>query len=204
MTSDIACLGCDLLINIGTLQHGQSANCPRCGNFLTRHRVNPYDRVMAFASAGLIFLILANCFSFLSFGASGMESTMTLRQTPGAMWANGMPEVAVVVAAFIIIIPAMVLILMLALCIPLSQGRNHPWLVPVARAAFLAQNWAMEEVFIIGVIVALVKIAAMATVDIGISFWAYIAFTICFTLTVTNLDRYQCWEHIEALGADAK
>ncbi|MEZ5501490.1 MAG: paraquat-inducible protein A [Halioglobus sp.] len=66
---------------------------------------------------------------------------------------------------------------------------------------FLTQNWSMVEVFIIGVIVSLVKIAAMATVVVGISFWAYAAFTVCFTLAVSSLDRYQCWERIEALGA---
>ena len=90
---------------------------------------------------------------------------------------------------------------MLVLCIPLQKGRYRPWLVPVARGIFLAQNWAMVEVFIIGVIVSLVKIMAMATVVLGISFWAYTAFAICFTLAVANLDRYQCWERIEELGA---
>jgi paraquat-inducible protein A len=57
----------------------------------------------------------------------------------------------------------------------------------------------MVEVFIIGVIVSLVKIAAMATVELGISFWAYAGFAICFTLAISSLDRYQCWERIEAL-----
>ena len=60
---------------------------------------------------------------------------------------------------------------------------------------------SIVEVFIIGVIVSLVKIGAMATVVIGLSFWAYAAFTICFTVAVANLDCYQCWEHIERLGA---
>jgi hypothetical protein len=36
---------------------------------------------------------------------------------------------------------------------------------------------------------------------IGLSFWAYAAFAICFIVAVANLDRYQCWERIEALGA---
>jgi paraquat-inducible protein A len=58
----------------------------------------------------------------------------------------------------------------------------------------------MVEVFLIGVIVSLVKIAAMATVVLGISFWAYVAFTICFTLALSNLDRYQCWHLIEQLS----
>ncbi|HEY6130791.1 MAG TPA: paraquat-inducible protein A [Halioglobus sp.] len=201
MSGEIACKSCDLLVNIGVLRHGESAFCPRCGCFLTRYHNDAYDRVLAYASAGLIFLVLANSYEFLSFSSSGLESVMTLRQTPGALWANDMPGVALMVTAFIIAIPAAVLLLMVSLTIALSQSLYHPWLAPMAKGVFLAQNWSMVEVFIIGVIVSLVKIAAMATVVVGASFWAYIAFTICFTLAVSNLDRYQCWERIEALGA---
>jgi paraquat-inducible protein A len=201
MSGDIACQSCDLLINVGTLQDGQTARCPRCGMFLTRYRSDAYDRVLAFASAGLVFLVLANSYSFLSFSSSGLESVMTLRQTPGALWTNDMQVVALLVAAFIIVIPGAILIMLLALGIPLAQGRYYPWLAHLAKGIFLAQNWSMVEVFIIGVIVSLVKIAAMATVVVGLSFWAYVAFTVCFTVAVTSLDRYQCWERIEALGA---
>jgi paraquat-inducible protein A len=200
-SGEIACHSCDLLVHIGTLQHGESASCPRCGCFLTRYRDDAYQRVLAFASAGLIFLLLANSYSFLSFSSTGMESVMTLRETPGALWDNDMPGVAMLVTAFIIVIPAGVLLLMLALSSALIQDIHHPWLAPIAKSVFLVQNWSMVEVFIIGVIVSLVKIAAMATVVVGASFWAYTAFAICFTAAVANLDRYQCWERIEALGA---
>ena len=201
MNGEIACRSCDLLVHVGTLRHGESASCPRCGCFLTRYRNDAYHRILAFASAGLIFLVLANSYSFLSFSSSGLESVITLRETPGALWANGMQGVAMLVAAFIIIIPAAVLVLMMALSIPLNQDLYHPWLAPIAKSVFLAQNWSMVEVFIIGVIVALVKIAAMATVVVGASFWAYAAFAICFTAAVANLDRYQCWQRIEELRA---
>ena len=200
MSSDIACHGCDLLVDVAGLEDAESASCPRCGCFLTRYRKDAFERVLAFASAGIVLLILANSYSFLSFAASGLESVMTLWQTPGALWEYGMPEVAVIVGAFIIAIPAAVLLMLLALCIPLNQGVYKPWLTPLAKGIFHLQNWAMVEVFIIGVIVSLVKIASMATVVLGISFWAYTAFTICFTLAVINLDRYQCWETIEALS----
>jgi paraquat-inducible protein A len=199
MSGEIACHSCDLLLDVGAIREGESASCPRCGCFLTRYRADAYNRVLAFASAGLIFLVLANSYPFLSFSSTGLESIMTLRQTPGALWDNGMQEVAVLVAAFIIFIPAAVLLMMVILSIPLGQGRYRPWMPTVAKGVFLAQNWSMVEVFIIGVIVSLVKIAAMATVVIGLSFWAYAAFAICFTVAVASLDRYQCWERIEAL-----
>ena len=112
MSGEIACHSCDLLLDVGAIKEGESASCPRCGCFLTRYRADAYNRVLAFASAGLIFLVLANSYPFLSFSSTGLESIMTLRQTPGALWDNGMPEVAVLVAAFIIFIPAAVLLMM--------------------------------------------------------------------------------------------
>jgi paraquat-inducible protein A len=199
MSHLIACHGCDLLVDVSGLENGSRASCPRCGHFLTRYQHDAMSRVLAYAIAGIILLLLACSFSFLSFSSSGLESVMTLRAAPWSLWRYGMPELAVMVAAFIIYIPALLLLLMVLVSVPLLFGLRVPWLRFAARSVFTLQNWAMVEVFIIGVIVSLVKIAAMATVVLGISFWAYAAFSICFTLALVTLDRYQCWEMIEAL-----
>lgn len=199
MNGVIACHGCDLLVDVQHLNVGQRAYCPRCGHFLTRVRANAHSKVVSYSIAALVALIIANAFPFLSFASSGLESVMTLPQTPGALFANGLPIVALLVAAFIIAIPALVLALLLLLCLPLYRGRWRPWLKPVGRWVFHLQSWSMVEVFIIGVIVSLVKIAKMATVELGLSFWAYVAFSILFTLAVAALDRFQVWQEIEAL-----
>ncbi len=202
MSDEIACHSCDLLVHVGTLRHGESASCPRCGCFLTRYRDDAYHRILAFASAGLIFLVLANSYSFLSFSSTGHGKRddaardprcavgqryarcgpaghcVHHRHTGGNTAADARPEQS-----------------------PSFRASIIPGLRRLQRCVFLAQNWSMVEVFIIGVIVSLVKIAAMATVVVGASFWAYAAFAICFTAAVANLDRYQCWERIEALGA---
>ena len=66
---------------------------------------------------------------------------------------------------------------------------------------FSLNNWAMVEVFVVGVIVSLVKIAKLATVVLGLSFWAYIACALCLTAAFSGLDRLQVWQAIEELGA---
>ena len=66
MSGEIACHGCDLLVNVAGLKNGESASCPRCGHFLTKLRTDAYSRVLAYTVSGLILLILANSFSFLS------------------------------------------------------------------------------------------------------------------------------------------
>lgn len=199
MSKLIACHGCDLLVDVDDLENGSRAYCPRCGHFLTRYQYDAMSRVLAYAIAAVILLVLASSFPFLSFGAGGLESVMTLREAPGSLWRYGMPELAIMVAAFIIYIPALLLLFLVSISVPLLFGLRVPWLRFAARSVFSLQNWAMVEVFIIGVIVSLVKIAAMATVVLGISFWAYAAFSICFALALATLDRYQCWEMIEAL-----
>lgn len=201
MDGNIACHGCDLLVDVSNLGDGQIADCPRCGHFLTRARADAYARVLASTVAAAILLIAANSFEFLSFSSSGLESVITLPQTPLALWENGMPEVAVLVAGFIIFIPAAVMFLLLLIAMPLYRRTYRWWLRPAAHLFFEIYNWSMVEVFIIGVIVSLVKIMAMATVVIGLSFWAYTGFTILFTLAISNLDRYQCWKLIEELEA---
>jgi paraquat-inducible protein A len=199
MSKLIACHGCDLLVDVSELEDGNRASCPRCGHFLTRYRHDAMSRVLAYSIAALILLLVALSYPFLSFSSSGLESVMTLISTPQSLWKYGMPEIALMVAAFIIYIPALLLLLLISLSTPLLFGLRVPWLQLAARAIFSLQNWSMVEVFIIGVIVSLVKIAALATVVLGISFWAYAAFSICFTLALAALDRYQCWEMIEAL-----
>ena len=154
---------------------------------------------MAFASAALILLALACSFPFMEFRASGLESLMTLPQTALTLWHHGMPDLAFLVAAFIILVPALVLLLIVLLVGALMLNLRHASLRGIGRLIFMLQRWSMVEVFFIGVLVSLVKIAKMATVVLGISFWAYAGFAILFTLTLTSLDRFQCWRRIEAL-----
>ncbi len=201
MDGVIACHACDLMVDVDELKVGQRASCPRCGHFLTRVRADAHSKVLSYSIAAMIALATANAFPFLSFASAGLESVMTLPQTPGMLWDYGTPTVAILVAAFIIFIPAVVLVLLIMLSLPLHRGRWRPWLKPVGRWVFHLQSWAMVEVFIIGVIVSLVKIAKMATVVLGLSFWGYVAFSILFTMAIAALDRYQVWQEIEELEA---
>jgi paraquat-inducible protein A len=197
----VACHGCDLLVDVSGLQDGSRAACPRCGHLLTRFRRDATNRVLAYSIAAVILFTLANSFSFLSFSIGGLQSSMTLHRAPGALWDYGMPGLSLMVSAFIIVIPALVLSLLILVSAPLMLGRRAPWTPATARLLFALQHWAMAEVFIISVIVSLVKIAALATVVIGISFWSYVGFSLCLTLALSSLDRYQCWQSIESLEA---
>lgn len=199
----LACPSCDLVFDVSTMGDGESARCTRCGHFLTVYRDDAFTRVLAFASSALILLVLACSFPFMTFKASGLESMMTLPETALKLWNYDMPGLALLVAAFIIIIPAMMMVLILLLVSALLMERNYRWLKSVGRLVFKLESWSMVEVFFIGVLVSLVKIAKMATIVMGVSFWAYGAFSLLFIMAISGLDRVQCWRRIEVLHSNS-
>ena len=124
---------------------------------------------------------------------------MTLPETALKLWDYKMYLLAFLVGIFIIILPALLLISVISLTVALILKQHHGWHYPVARSLFTVQNWCMVEVFFIAVLVSLVKIAKMATIVMGLSFWAYAAFSVLFVLSISRLDRFQYWSRIEAL-----
>ena len=153
------------------------------------------------ALAAILLLILASSFPFLELRASGLEARMTLPSSAAQLHRDGYTAVAAIALTTMVLFPAGMLATIVAMAYGLSRGGRSPWLVAAARAFFWMRSWSMVEVFVIGVIVSLVKIGQMATVILGISFWSYVAFGLCFTAAVASVDRVQLWERIEEATA---
>lgn len=193
-----ACLECDLLVSVGELHGGERAACPRCGHLLTARKTDSLTRALAYALAACVLLAVANAFPFMALKAKGLEQVMTLPRTAIELYRDGYATLAVLVLGPIVAVPALILATLVALLVPLRRGQPATWLVPAGRFLFVLSPWSMVEVFVVGVLVSLVKIAAMATVVMGISFWAYLGFAVCFTASLSNLDRLEMWRKIEA------
>jgi paraquat-inducible protein A len=192
-----ACHECDLYLELPALREGEKALCPRCGHIITALSWNALNRVLAYALAALIFLVAANAFPFLAFRSQGQEQATTLLQSVTALYAEGYASLAVLILLCITLNPALLLIGVVYLCLPLKFGRCALGAFPICKWLFVLTPWSMVEVFLIGVLVSLIKIADMAQVILGISFWAYIAFSIVLTATLANLDRHQLWDWLE-------
>jgi paraquat-inducible protein A len=197
----VACIQCDLLVALRELAGGERATCPRCGNLLASRTKNGLAGSLAFALAGAVLLVMANAFPFLALKASGLEHVMTLPRTALEIYREGYGAMAVIVFGVIVAVPGLMIGILIALLTALRRDSKAPWLVPAGRLLFWLSPWSMSEVFVIGVIVSLVKIGHMATVILGVSFWAYVAFAICFTAAMASLDRIAVWDEIERCSA---
>lgn len=192
-----ACEECDLLMGLPDIREGERALCPRCGHTVTQNPKQGLERALAFALAGCVFFAISLAFPFLTLSNGGIENVMTLPEASIAIWREQDPALAVIVFVAILALPVALLAAIIALVTPLILNRRVDWLPQLGKLMFRLNDWAMVEVFVIGTIVSLVKIAKLATVILGLSFWAYIVFAICLTAALSGLDRVQVWGAIE-------
>ena len=195
----IGCPECDLLVARPTLTPGERAECPRCGFVLSVCYADPDHRALAFAISALVFLLIAVSFPFLSINETGVRVSTTLIQAVWHLTDYGANTIALLIFALIILIPAIMLSATILLSVMLLRKQFPDWMLVVTRWLFHFNAWAMVEVFCIGVIVSLVKIASMARVEIGWSFWAYLAFSGLFLLSFSSLDRLATWSSVDRL-----
>ena len=185
------CHECHLTVKLPLLTHKQAAVCPRCGLQLTVYHHNASQRIIALATTSLIFLLASLPFEFLSFSASGQYQSIDIL---GSLWIlveKDYALLALLQAIVVLILPAFVLMSLLYLLVPLQLGLRPKRADWVVKTLFNLLPWTMAEIFLIGVLVSLIKIVSMADIGLGLSFFAFLLFTIFMTITLLYVDKYQ-------------
>jgi paraquat-inducible protein A len=101
------------------------------------------------------------------------------------------------VALTCLVIPALQLLLMLYLLVPLKLGRVAPQSAHLFRLLGHLQPWGMLEVFMLGILVTLVKLGHSVTLLPGISIWAFAALIVVLAAQALALDPHRVWELLE-------
>jgi paraquat-inducible protein A len=188
-----ACHECDLLVALPALKPGQKADCPRCEHTLAVRHHKPAERSLALAIGALIMLLLSVAFPFVSFEARGVSNRIELTETASTLVGFHEPLVAICVLLTVIILPTVYLCGVMWLSLGLLSRRFLPHSRGVARALKHLTPWMMADVFVIAALVSLIKVAGMAEVSLGLSFWTFCAYALLLLLTTQSLDTDWMW-----------
>lgn len=174
-------------MEVPLLAEREEADCPRCGTTVAKRFRGGWRRVAAFASISLVALFVALAFGYLSMGGASGESSSTVI---GIAWgmASERPLLGAIVGLFFVGIPVVQCLSIFGLSVAFLQG--HPSL-RWARVADLIEHlqpWCMADVFLVGTLVSLIKIASLADVSFGLSFWAFVVFVIYLVAAYSSLD----------------
>ena len=193
----LACPDCDALLDSPALEEGEKAICPRCVASLLTHHKNSLQRTAAFAFASALLFIVSNCFPFMTLEAGLRRSEMLLWQSASGLADQGYPYLAVAVSIFVIFAPSMLILGLVYLVVPLHWNRRYPGSIAFCRWVLGARRWNMLEVFLLGALVSLLKLGKLASLTLGISFWAFVALIICLTAALASIHPRELWTRLE-------
>ncbi|MBJ7537327.1 PqiA/YebS family transporter subunit [Marinomonas transparens] len=192
-----ACDECDLVHQIPPLKRGERFVCGRCGHILLNYREHVEKRILGAGFSSLLMFAFALAFPFLGFSSNGAERSVTLFQVVSVLIAQDYLVLSILISLALFVFPVAYLATVIFLVwsfrhrhISLSTKRylSH-WVIVI-------QPWLMVDVFLVGVLVALVKMNSMADIQLGLSFWAFCAYVLLLLKTVTLIDRRWLWNSI--------
>jgi len=193
----IACPGCDLLQQIPPLPTGAKARCTRCGEALATAHPDALERTLALTLAALVVLVVANTMPLMGLEAVGRTASTTIIGGAHEMWLQGREITAVVVGFCAVVSPAAYLLCMLALLLAVRRPPAPHWAGQLLRWAEFMRPWSMNEVMMLGILVALTKIAALAKVIPGIGMYAVGVLVVLLAAIMVSFDPREIWARVE-------
>jgi paraquat-inducible protein A len=193
----IACHECDLLHRLQPLPENSKARCRRCSALLYVHIPKTIDRSLALAITGLVLLVIANIYPFLSLESQGTVLETTLITGTIILSQQSMAGVAILVLLTSMLLPCLLLGALVYVLGPMKVGHRLPANRRVFRLALTLRPWSMTEVFLLGILVSVFKLAKMATIIPGTALFAFLALVFVLAAVNTFLVPITIWEKMD-------
>lgn len=193
----LACPDCDLVQRLPALEPGASARCPRCDCELWRRRADSLERTLALALAAAVLFVIANTVPMLGLTAVGRAAQTTVVGGAVQLWADQQQLVAALVLFTAVAAPALQIGTMLSIVLAARRPRPPRWVGLLLRHHPTTRIWSMIEVMLLGVLVALIKIADYATVVPGVALYALGAMVFVLAGMQASFDPRAVWQRVE-------
>ena len=158
-TGIVVCRGCDRVYHRRGLDRGQSARCPICETHLYKGGGADHDAALALVVTALLLLVLANAFPLMTFEIGGRSQTSTILAGAVGLYQEGFASLSILVFLTSIFLPFCYLAGLLYVLLPGRFGISAPLSGLVFLIVDLLPTWVMLEVYVVGAIVAYVKLA---------------------------------------------
>ncbi|EIC21586.1 paraquat-inducible protein A [Thiorhodovibrio frisius] len=192
----LACPDCDLLQSVPDLPPGGKASCGRCGHVLATGTADPISRPLALTIAALLLLIIANFDPLMGLSAVGRHASTTIIGGAYQMWIEGEQATAVIVGFCAVVAPAGYILFMLMVLLGAGRTPVPGWVGEMLRWAERMRPWSMVEVMMLGILVALIKIAALAKVEPGFGMFAVGVLMLLIPAIEVSFDPHAIWQRV--------
>jgi paraquat-inducible protein A len=180
---------------------GRHYECRRCGATLGLARHASFDLTLALALAGLVMLLVAHTNEILVIEIQGQQRSTTLWEAAWTLYDEGAWFMCGLVLFTTLLNPLVEMAAVAYVLLPLRAGQRPPGFETVLRAMQAVRPWVMVEVFMLGVLVAFVKLNGLANVVPGPALWAFGAVMVLAAAMASAFDHEHVWASTARLRA---
>ena len=184
----LTCPDCDALNLDIEVPDSHRAHCYRCDAELYRQQHNKAEKIIVYSLTALLCFILANLFPFMTLQSGGLEQQTQLFSGSLALLAYGYPALGALVFVTSELFPLLVILALLYTHAPQHWPINLPATLRVYRVLQHLLPWSLLGVFMLGVIVAMIKLLDLAAIIAGPSLFSLAAMLIFMLLALSAMD----------------
>jgi paraquat-inducible protein A len=192
----IACPDCDLLEREISAPPGGAARCRRCGAVLYRNRPDAIERTLAYTVSAAVVFVIANTIPLMSLSVVGRTAGTTIIGGVQEMWQQGQRITAAIVGFCTVLAPGLDIVFMLAILLAVRRPPAPSWVGTLLRWSQRVRPWRMVEVMMLGILVALIKIAELARVTPDLGMFAVGALVVLLAAMAVSFDSHEVWARV--------
>ena len=189
----IACETCGLVQQLPTVPTRHYAQCARCDSVLKRRHPNGRARTQAFALAAILLYVPANIYPIIVMEYMGRHTENTVWGGVKALYEDHMWYVAAIVFIASILFPILKLagLFFLVTFRGSRLQRERTW---IYKIICWIGPWAMLDVFLLSVLVALIRFGRFATVIPGPGVITFASVVVLTLLASASFDPHLIWK----------
>ena len=193
----IFCQHCGALHKKIELEDGKVAKCSICHHQMYRNSKNIFQKTFAYSLTAITLFVVANLYPILNVVIAGESRDLTIMGMIYTLFNEGFIVVGSIILVVLVLSPILVMFsyIIIGILTAMKKGKN----ITKTLMIFLtrARHWAMIDIFLVSILVALVKLIGYATIHFDIAFIALILFILVDTLTLKSIKPVELWQYFK-------
>lgn len=191
----IVCPACDLA-HRRTAHASARTRCVRCHGPLQRPENAAIDTAIALAICALVLLWLCNFYPLVAMHVNGSSRATTLVGAARGLYDQDYKTLGALVFLTTVVAPLLQVLTLLYVLIPLRRRGGAYGRITVIRLLTRVRPWSFMEVFMLGTVVALVRLSKFAHVVPGVALWACALLMLCLSALTSVTSPEQLWRWV--------
>ena len=178
--------------------------CPRCGSKLHLRKPDSTQRTLALMLSAAALYIPANLLPVMTVTELGDVSATTIVGGMISFWKSGAYPIAIVIFSASILIPLLKIVALTWLCLA-ATGKLRPspgMLGKIYWFTELLGRWSMVDIFVVGILVALVQLGNYMTITPGPGALAFAGVVVLTMFAAMSFEPRLLWDRLDQAPED--